>query len=138
MVLDWDVLHWLLKSWKYEDLTQWRLILSVRLDVVYFVENWKLKIIKKKFSGHYSLMKNTVHLPWCTVHILWTVHQALELLKKKPKRRLCENIDTIQMKLKTQILLHLDIKFHSTDKKEKRNGDEFGVQSKVKEMLFIN
>ena len=48
------------------------------------------------------------------------------------------------MKLKTQILLHLDIKFHSTDKKEKkkkkkkRNGDEFDVQSKVKEMLFIN
>ena len=57
---------------------------------------------------------------------------------------MCENIDAIQMKLKTQILLHLDIKFHSTDKKEKkekkkkRNGDEFDVQSKVKEMLFIN
>ena len=36
------------------------MILSVSLDVVYFVENWKLKTKKKKFSGHYSLMKNTV------------------------------------------------------------------------------
>ena len=65
-----------------------------------------------------------------------------KIIKKKPKMRLCENIDAIQMMLKTQILLHLDIKFHSNDKKEKkkkkRNGDEFDVQSKVKEMLFIN
>ena len=43
----------------------------------------------------------------------------------------------VQFGNRTQILLHLDTKFHSTDKKEKRNGDEFGVQSKVKEMLFI-
>ena len=38
--------------------------------------------------------------------------------------------DAIQTKLKTQILLHLDIKFHSTDKKEKRK------KEKKKEMVM--
>ena len=38
--------------------------------------------------------------------------------------------DAIQTKLKTQILLHLDIKFHSTDKKEKKN------KEKKKEMVM--
>ena len=61
------------------------------------------------------------------------------IIKKKS-----QNAIVWKHRRKTQILLHLDIKFHSTDKKEKkekkkkRNGDEFDVQSKVKEMLFIN
>ena len=60
------------------------IILKIRLDTVYFVENWKLKIIKK--------------LPFICLNALfisWTVQQAL-VKKKKKKLKMQKCVLAIQ------------------------------------------
>ena len=56
--------------------------ISVRLDTVYFAENWKLKIIKK-FTVEAQV---TVHWPKCAVHVPWTVQNELKKKKRKKKK----------------------------------------------------
>ena len=46
---------------------------------------------KKKIFRLLFTLKNIVHMPWCTIHISWTVHQALV---KKKKEAEMQNVQT--------------------------------------------
>ena len=68
------------------------------LDTAYFAENWKQLKNKKKVIVHFAV---TVHMPWCNVHVPWTVHQAL--VKKKKKTQNVDVREAIQMVPKIEI-----------------------------------